>query len=58
MTYNFSCEELKEISRVIRSRQCKIPPVLFNFCRRVQNEVYNCLSIDEVEEFYKNENDE
>lgn len=55
LSYNFTCEELKSLASVIRKNQDKIPMALRQFAREVQNKVYACMSIDEVEECCKNE---
>ncbi len=55
LTYNFSCEELKALAKIARENQDKIPKILYNFSRSVQNKVYACMSIDEVEKTFKNE---
>ncbi len=55
LTYNFSCDELKTLASLFRERQDKIPRSLYNFSRAVQDKVYACMSIDEVEEGCKHE---
>ena len=55
LSYNFTCEELKALAMIARENQDKIPKVLFNFSRKVQDKVYSFMSIDEVEEYAKKE---
>lgn len=50
LSYNFSCKELKSLAAIMRENQNKIPIELFNFSRQVQQKVYDCMSIDEVEQ--------
>lgn len=53
LSYNFTCDELKALAAIARENQDKIPKILYNFSREVQNKVYSCMSIDEVEKIYR-----
>ena len=53
LSYNFTCEELKALASIARENQDKIPKILYNFSKEVQNKVCSCMSIDEVEKYTK-----
>lgn len=53
LDYNFSSDEIKLIAKLFRKNQFLIPRGLENFARQIELKIYENMSIDEVERFYK-----
>lgn len=51
--YKFTSSEVVALARLLRYRVQDIPDELFNFSRVVENVMYDTLSIQEAERFYK-----
>lgn len=52
LSYNFSSEEIAKLAKFLRTKQNEIPEGLENFTKALEDAVYNCLSIEEVKNFY------
>ncbi|MCR5045148.1 MAG: hypothetical protein K6A42_01065 [Treponema sp.] len=55
LSYGFSCKEIKALADFFRDRQQDIPRELFFFSKAVKDKMYECMTIDEVEQKVKNE---
>lgn len=53
LDYNFSSDEIKLIAKLFRKNQFLIPRGLEKFARQIELKIYENMSIDEVERFYK-----
>lgn len=52
LTYNFTPEEIRILSKFLRSKEAELPKGLGNFTRALENSVYECLSLEEIKEFF------
>lgn len=52
LTYNFSSREIALLAKFLRNNQDKIPEGLENFCKSLEDSVYNSLSLEEARLFY------
>lgn len=52
LTYNFSSEEVAKLAKYFRDNQSTLPKGLENFYKKLEDSIYNSLSLDEVKKFY------
>ena len=52
LTYSFSTEEIAILARFMRDYQAQLPKGLENFYKSLEDSIYNCLSLEEVKNFY------
>jgi len=52
LTYNFTSDEVKALSKFLRSKENELPKGLDNLTRALEETIYNCLSLDEIKDFY------
>lgn len=50
--YSFSKDELLLLAKFFRQKQEDVPSGLANFCLKIDDAVYNSMSIDEARRFY------
>ncbi len=54
-SYVFSTDEIKALVRILRKGEAELPDCLENLKARLQDCIYNSMTIDEAENFF-NEN--
>lgn len=52
LSYNFTAKEIAILAKFLRKKQSELPNGLENFTKALEDSVYNCLSIEEVKNFY------
>lgn len=52
LDYSFSKKELFLLAKFLRNKQEEVPAGLENFCRTLEDSIYNSLSLEEVKRFY------
>ncbi|MBR6582415.1 MAG: hypothetical protein IKK80_02240 [Treponema sp.] len=52
LTYNFTKREVYILAKFLRKKEEELPLGLENFCKTLEDSVYNSLSIQEVRRFY------
>ena len=52
LDYHFNEREIKLLARFFRNNQEEIPDALLDFSMKIEQTIYNSMSIDEAEAFY------
>lgn len=52
LSYNFKAKEIAILAKFFREKQTELPEGLEHFSKALEDSVYNCLSIEEVKNFY------
>lgn len=52
LNYNFTSEEILILSKFLRQNENKLPKGLENFTKALDDSIYNCLSLNEIRNFY------
>lgn len=52
LSYNFTAKEIALLAKFLRKKQEEVPEGLELFTKALEDSVYNCLSIEEVKNFY------
>ena len=52
LTYNFTSDEIKILSKFLRSKENELPEGLDSLTKALEESIYNCLSLDEIKDFY------
>lgn len=52
LSYNFSSKEIAVLAKFLREKEKDLPEGLEHFYKALEDSVYNCLSIEEVKNFY------
>lgn len=52
LNYNFTSEEILILSKFLRQNENKLPKGLENFIKALDDSIYNCLSLNEIRNFY------
>ena len=52
LTYNFTSKEIAVLAKYMRNHQAELPEGIELFYKALETSVYNCLSLEEVRNFY------
>lgn len=52
LTYNFTSDEIKTLSKFLRSKENELPDGLEGLTKALEEAIYKCLSLDEIKDFY------
>lgn len=52
LTYNFTSDEIKILSKFLRAKENELPRGLENLTKALEESIYDCLSLDEIKDFY------
>lgn len=52
LSYHFSSQEIAVLAKFLREKEKELPDGLEHFYKALEDSVYNCLSIEEVKNFY------
>lgn len=52
VNYNFTAQEVKTLLRFFRKNENELPKGLENFIKALENSIYDCLSLNEIKDFY------
>ncbi len=52
LDYHFNEREIRNLARLLRDNQERLPDALLNFASKIERAMYNSMSIDEAEAFY------
>ena len=52
LTYNFNSKEIAVLAKYLRDHQAELPEGIEQFYKALETSVYNCLSLEEVRNFY------
>ena len=52
LDYSFSKNELFQLTKYLRSKQEELPEGLELFYKTLEDSIYNCMSLQEVQRFY------
>ncbi len=52
LTYKFSSGEIAALAKFLRNNENSLPKELENFYNCLQKSVYDCLSLEEVKQFF------
>lgn len=52
LSYNFTSKEIALLAKFLRKNEKDLPEGLEHFSKALEDSVYNCLSIEEVKNFY------
>lgn len=52
LTYSFTSKEIAVLAKYMREHQAELPEGLELFYKALESSIYNCLSLEEVRNFY------
>ncbi|EID84204.1 hypothetical protein MSI_23480 [Treponema sp. JC4] len=52
LNYSFTAKEIKLLAKFLRKNETELPHGLENFAKTLENSVYDCMTLEEVKEFY------
>lgn len=51
--YKFNASEAATLAKFLRKNISQLPVELMNFTRALENAIYDCMSVQEAERFYR-----
>lgn len=52
LTYSFTAKEIGLLARFLRTKETELPRGLEKFSKTLEDSVYDCLTLEEVQKFY------